>query len=212
MDTLLRRRAIYTGMRAYFDDVELLRAIRLWQQDYSLKPKFALSVFVARCCNTPELKAQRIKILAAIFIAMDMPENQLLPDPLVDISVADKATLLHDHRLDAKTSVFMQLLTHILLNFNELEARNIKQYLIANLHLIKTDQRRVMHLRDWFSGRTEALAANYDIVIMQKLINQCYVAMCNYAGPIKADQYLAAAIKETEPLSTSLKFRLHDLL
>ncbi len=56
MDLIHRRRAIYTGMRAYFDDHELYQAITLWQKDYSEKPKYALSVFVARCCSTPELK------------------------------------------------------------------------------------------------------------------------------------------------------------
>jgi hypothetical protein len=38
------------------------------------------------------------------------------------------------------------------------------------------------------------------------------MAMCELAGPVKADQFLGLAIKETEPLATEIGFRLHDLL
>ncbi len=219
MDLILRRRAVYTGMRPYFDDHELFNAITLWQTDYSEKPKFALSVFVARCCNRPELKAQRAKILASIFNAMDLPEAQLLPDAINDtkyMSVGDPLSvtpsLTTEHVQDNKTAIFMKLMAQILLKFNEDDDLNIRKFLGAHLNQIKTDERRVMHLREWLAGRTEMLGANYNVDIMQKMINLSYVAMCEYVGPVKADEYLAQAIKETEPLSLGLGFKLHDLL
>ena len=217
MELLLRRRAIFTGMRPYFDDHELLEAINLWQAEYAQKPKFALSVFVARCCNTPQLKAQRATILGAIFSALDFPENKLLSDPLEVLKHSRSAAAAHQHMADDKTKVFSELLTHILLKFNEHDQRLIRDYLVAHLPKIKTDERRSMHLRVWLSQQADnlqinSLQANYSIEILQQLINVSYVAMCEYVGPVKADQFLAQAKKETEPLAASLSFKLHDLL
>lgn len=224
MDLILRRRAVYTGMRPYFDDHELFKAITLWQTDYSEKPRFALSVFVARCCNRPELKAQRAKILASIFNAMDLPEAQLLPDAINDARYMSASEALSaslspstlstgtEHILDHKTTIFTKLMAQILLKFNEQDDLNIRKFLGAHLTQIKTDERRIMHLREWLGGHTEILGANYSVEILQKMINFSYVAMCEYVGPVKADEYLAQAIRETEPVALELGFKLHDLL
>ncbi|MEQ1597918.1 MAG: hypothetical protein ABL880_00980 [Methylotenera sp.] len=217
MELLLRRRAIFTGMRPYFDDHELLEAIHLWQAEYAQKPKFALSAFVARCCSSPQLKAQRASILGAIFSAFDFPENKLLPDPLEVLKLSKDSVDAHHHVVDAKTKVFTELLVHILLKFNGLDQQLILNYLIAHLPKIKTDERRTMHLRVWLSRQIDnlhanSLQANFSAEILQQLINISYVAMCEYAGPVRADQFLSQAMKETEPLAASLDFKLHDLL
>lgn len=212
MDLDLRRRAIYSGMRPYFDDEELFNAIKLWQADYSHKPKYALSVFVSRCCNTPQLKLKRSSILGAIFMAMELPPEKLLPDPLEELKDNGVLSLAISHKQDNKTKVFMKLIEQVLLKFNDKDDRQIRNYLIEHLSQIKTDERRIMYIREWLSSNSATLAANYDLEILQKLINLCYIGMCQIAGPVKADQYLAQAIKETELLSQELEFKLHDLL
>lgn len=212
MELAIRRRAIYTGMRPYFDNQELLDAINLWQTEYSQKPKFALSVFVARCCNSPHLKSQRSAILGAIFTAMDLPLSELLPDPFDEIKKNGTLTQDIERQQDPKTQVFVKLLEQIFLKLNESDEKRVRGFLIEHLHQIKTDKRSLMHIKEWLALSSECLAGSYDLEIMQKLINLCYVAFCNLIGPVKADQSLAQAIKETEPLSLELKFNLHDLL
>lgn len=212
MDITLRRRAIYTGMRPFFDDHELYNAVMLWQNDYTEKPKFALSVFVARCCTRPELKEQRAKILASIFSAMDLPESQLLPDPLKDLKSHGTLIPSEAHTPDGKTAVFAVLLNQLLVKFNEAHEANIRHFLLGHLSQLSIDERRVMHLREWLAGRVPVLGANYEVVVLQKLINLMYVAMCEYAGPVKADQYLFAAIKETESTAMQYQYKIHDLL
>ena len=217
MDLTLRRKAIFTGMRPYFDDYELLQAIKLWQAEYAQKPKFALSVFVARCCSSPQLKAQRSEILGAIFSALDLPESKLLADPLIVLKHSESLTNADDFTADDKTKVFTALMQQILLKFNRQDQMLVSNYLIAHLAKINTDERRKMHLRAWISQpgselTIKTLQANYSLDILQQLINISYVAMCEYTGPVKADQFLSQAIKETEPFAASLGFKLHDLL
>jgi hypothetical protein len=211
MELVLRRRAIYTGLRPYFDDQELLSLIKIWQDDFSQKPKFALSVFVSRCCNTPQLKQDRAKILGSIFMAMDAQPSELLPDPFEDLKSTDKSSILVFEN-DGKTTVFMTLLQQIFMNFDEQDEKKIRRFLIDRLKKIDMDHRRLNHMQEWLLEKTITLAANYKIEDMQKLIHFTYVAMCEAVGPVKADQYLAQAVKEIESSAQKHHFKLHDLL
>jgi hypothetical protein len=211
MELVLRRRAIYTGLRPYFDDQELLGLIKIWQDDFSQKPKFALSVYVSRCCNTPQLKQDRAKILGAIFMALDAPISELLPDPFEDLKAADTSSILGFEN-DDKTKVFMTLLQQIFMNFDDQEEKKIRRFLIENLNKIDCDNRRLKHMQQWLLEQSITLAANYKIEDMQKLVHFTYIAMCEAVGPVKADQYLAQAVKETESSAQKHNFKLHDLL
>jgi hypothetical protein len=213
MDLIFRRRAIFTGMRPYFDDHTLLDAINLWQSEYSQKPKFALSVFVARCCNSEVLKCERAKILKAIFMALELSPDELLPDPF--IALQQKKTLSSENteaHEAYQTTVFIKLLQQLFAKFNKDDEKSIRGFVIKHLAELETDKMRLMYIRDWFTMSAQTLEGQHDLDVLQKLVNLCYMAMCELAGPVKADQFLGLAIKETEPLATEIGFRLHDLL
>jgi hypothetical protein len=44
------------------------------------------------------------------------------------------------------------------------------------------------------------------------MINILYIAICEYIGPIKADQLLATAVRQTEQLAITHQVDLHDYL
>lgn len=212
-ELVLRRRAIYTGMRPYFDDQKLLGAINLWQAEYSHKPKFALSVFIARCCDSPELKDERAKILKSIFIALELAPDALLPDPYLELKPA-KNVLATGEKADNphQTVIFVALLNQLFAKFNKSDEKQIRNGVLAMLTEVKTDRMRMMYIREWFANNTQTLEGQFDLEILQKLVNLCYMAMCQQLGPVKADQYLAQAIKETESAAAETGFKLHDLL
>lgn len=213
MDLIFRRRAIFTGMRPYFDDQKLLNAINLWQSEYSHKPKFALSVFVARCCDSELLKSERAKILKAIFMALELSPDDLLPDPLIALK-QEKTSSGENAKVDEshQTTVFIKLLQQLFAKFNQADEKSIRGFVIKHLAEVKTDKMRLMYIRDWLNMSAETLEGQHDLDVLQKLVNLCYMAICELAGPVKADQLLGLAIKETEPLAIGIGFRLHDLL
>jgi hypothetical protein len=213
MDLIFRRRAIFTGMRPYFDDHTLLDAINLWQSEYSQKPKFALSVFVARCCNSEVLKSERAKILKAIFMALELSPDELLPDPFVALQQQKTLSSENAEAHEAyQTTVFIKLLQQLFAKFNKDDEKSIRGFVIKHLAELETDKMRLMYIRDWFTMSAGTLEGQHDLAVLQKLVNLCYMAMCELAGPVKADQFLGLAIKETEPLANEIGFRLHDLL
>jgi hypothetical protein len=206
----LRRRAIYTGMRPFFDDAELMAALKLWQTHFSQTPKFAYSAFLSACCNTSELKQQRSNILSGILQAMNLPERELLNDPF-DASSPPVANVIHNN-IDSKTVVFMSFITTLLAKVSTAEALLIRAALIKNSASLAMDKRHQFSLQQWLSNKAEQLEHAYDIDVMRKLVNFSYIAMCECFGPVKADMVLAQTIKQTETVAQQHHVKLHDFL
>jgi hypothetical protein len=211
MDLKLRRRAVYTGMSPYFDDAELMAALQLWQTSYSDKPKFAFTEFLSVCCNTKELKAQRNNILSSIFKAMELPENLLLADPIDEtsetISKATKKVVA-----DPTTDLFAFFFESLLNKSNEEEADAIRAFVKKRSEKLKLDPLQKKGLLDWLTHESDKLILKYDLLTLRQLINFAYIAICEYKGPVKADQLLAQTIKETKPLADEAQINLHDFL
>lgn len=212
MDLVQRRRAVYTGLRPFFNDIELSKVLELWERDFSQKPMFALNVFVARCCTTPELKEKRGELLRAVISAMDLPLSQLLPDPVKTLKSEAELKAESEHQLDHVTHVFVALLTAMLTKYDLATQGGVRNFVIENLDKLKFELRGAQRMRDWLSGQSTYLAANYKIDVLQKLVNLAYVAMCEYVGPVKADQLLAQALREVEPEAKKHKINLRDFL
>ncbi len=212
MDLVQRRRAVYTGLRPFFNDLEISKVLELWERDFSQKPMFALNVFIARCCTTPELKEKRGELLRTVIYAMDLPLNQLLPDPQKMLKTEADIKAESDHKLDNLTNVFVVLLAAMLAKYDLATQSGIRNFVIENLDKLKFEPRGAQRMREWLSGQSTNLAANYKIDVMQKLVNLTYVAMCEYVGPVKADQLLAQALKEVEPEAKKSKVNLRDFL
>lgn len=212
MDLVQRRRAVYTGLRPFFNDIELSKVLELWERDFSQKPMFALNVFVARCCTTPELKEKRGELLRAVISAMDLPLSQLLPDPVKSLKSEAELKAEAEHQLDHPTHVFVKLLTAMLNKYDLATQGGIRNFVLENLDKLKSEPRSISRMRDWLSGQSTRLAANYTIEVLQKLVNMAYVATCEYVGPVKADQLLAQALREVEPEAKKYKINLRDFL
>lgn len=212
MDLVQRRRAVYTGLRPFFNDLEISKVLELWERDFSQKPMFALNVFIARCCTTPELKAKRGELLRAVIYAMDLPPGQLLPDPVKSLKTEAEIRAESDHKLDNLTNTFVLLLAAMLAKYDLATQAGIRNFMIENIDKLKFEPRGAQRMRDWLSGQSSNLAADYKIDVLQKLVNLAYVAMCEYVGPVKADQLLAQALKEVEPEAKKSKINLRELL
>jgi hypothetical protein len=212
MDLVQRRRAVYTGLRPFFNDLELSHALITWERDFSQKPTFALNVFIARCCTTPELKEKRGEILRAVIYAMDLPLSQLLPDPQKQMRSEAELKADAQYELDNITASFVALLTAMLGKYDFSTQSGIRNFVVENLNKAKLEERSAQRMREWLSGQSTYLAADYNIDVLQKLVNLAYVAMCEYAGPVKADQLLAQALKDAEPEAKKRKINLRAFL
>lgn len=212
MDLILRRRAIYTGLRPYFDDESLLEAIHLWQIKYSDKPKFAFAEFLSECCHDKGLRSQRTNILSSIFKALDLPPHALLPDPF-DIGLDHLANLSPAEKIcDDKTMLFVHFFDNLLKSISEKDALTVRIHILNQFPALRLDELRKAYFRDWLNQKLVKLPVSYDIAAMRQLINFAYVAMCELLGPVKADQILAQTMRASSELAMQMEISLHDFL
>ncbi|MFJ5445502.1 hypothetical protein ACIKP9_04605 [Methylobacillus methanolivorans] len=210
VDIALRRRAILTGLRPFLDDDALLSAVALWAREYANQPPFALSGFVAKCCARAEHLAQRGQMLRAIIAAMELPPSQLLPDPGSQGEIL--AAVAEQARLNDQTQMFSLLLSALIGLSDASMQSMIRSRLLQQLTKQKLEREPHQVMQDWLAGHVVSLTKNYDLKLLQALVNQAYIVMCEVLGPVKADQLLANAIRQVDIQGAHLSFRVHDLL
>lgn len=213
MDLVLKRRAVYTGLKPFLNASEIAPALSLWETEFSSKPNYALASFVTRYCTTDELRRIRTQILSAIIAALESPESLLLSDPgsqvgRLTMSDADTQQVV----LDAKNSIFIALSARLWAAVDEMTERSIIDFILRNLTHLKLSGEHAGSLKDWFINRSAMFPANFELSTLQKLINLNYIALCEYYGPVKADRLLSQATHAVEAEATQLQFNLHDLL
>ena len=211
MDLKLRRRAIYTGMSPYFDDADLLAALHLWQTSYSDKPKHVLAEFLSICCKTEELKAQQNDILSSISQAMKLPENLLFADPIDEISKKINV-LAKKNGADSTTILFALFFESLLNKTHEDEIEAIRAFVAKHSAKLNLDQFQKSELFDWLNHEANTLILQYDLQTLRQLINFAYIAICEYRGAPKADQFIAQTIKELESKANEMELNLQDFV
>ena len=212
MDIALKRRAVYTGLRPYLNDDELLNALKLWQVEFSGKPKFAFTAFLAVITNTDALRSKRTRILSSLLKSMELAGVDLLADPYDETTkqyqFAAEDLIAEDHT----TTVFMHFFEQLQEKMDEKDAIGVRAYMIqhvANLHL---NTRSNKQLTDWIDKKTNTLNGLFNLHCLRQVINLAYVGMCQLIGPVKTDQMLSQTIKEVEAFANERQVNLHDLL
>jgi len=67
-------------------------------------------------------------------------------------------------------------------------------------------------LAAWVGDANEVFEVAFPTDDKRVLVNLAYIALCEYVGPVKADQLLSESIKQTEPLANQQRVNLHAFL
>ena len=212
MDLVLKRRALYTGLRPHLNDEELVTALKLWQLEYSEKPKFAFTAFLAVITNTEKLRRQRTRILSSLLRAMELSEVDLLADPYSELSkqyeFITENVMEEDHTID----VFIVFFEKLQVKMDEKDALGVRAYIIQNVKKLNLNTRTTMQLTEWINKESSVLKGRYNLSSLRQVINLAYVAMCQLKGPVKTDQLLSQTIRDVEAFANEKQVNLHDLL
>ena len=213
MDVVYTRRAVFTALRPFFPDMDLLTAMMIWQEKYANKPTHAFTLFLSECCRITEQKHSRLLLLKAIFGALEMPQQHLLPDPLNHETNQFDSLVGHPQLPEADNVVFVGLINALLSHLgNDLDLK-VTSYLIAHIGAnLALNTQQMFALKAWADKSILTLNAAFDNKQKQVIIHIMYIAICEYIGPVQADQLLALAVKAAEPLAKAHHVDLHDYL
>lgn len=191
-DVSFRRRAIYTGLRPFMPEEQLMEALLLWQDNFATAPRFTLQKFVAELCHDNALRSRRADILLSLVQAMNMPGASLLPDPLASRSgthaVADEDTLL-----GSAAAALLEAILTLSAGDNRYQLR---LDLLASLDGSRLPQDVFQRVQRWLVDNSPLDGLTGERRILRAVVNQVYVALCQRAGPVETDRVLAAAVDE----------------
>lgn len=204
MSLTTRRRAIYTGLAGHFAEDELLAVLALWENKYADKPPFALNEFLGEVASTTERKLERARLYRELVGALTGPLSDLLPDPEPQLrrwrqSVGGGLSLLSCTDEQARHS--FEALSRAL--FNELDmdlVPRLQRFAGGNLAAMQCSNPQRVRVRAWLEKGAELEQAGLTVEHLRQLLNLLYVGLCEYLGPVIADQHLSRAVQQVETL------------
>lgn len=209
---MFKKRAVYTGLESFLTNAQLMQAMVLWENKYANEPKFAMRKFVADLCKRNGQTLAQAEVLGKLVRTMALPEEKLLPDPSPEIESYKKHYRVQAkvERRSPEVEVFQLLLSGLLDGLRPSIRESVIRYAIDGLHAmdISTGLRR--ELVFWLKGESTIIYMPVvDVHQLRGTINMFYVAICEYIGPIKADQLLA---QEVRRLSDNKEERVQSLI
>lgn len=196
----LRRRAIFHGLCEIMPRNEAQKAVGIWQTDFSDKPVYALQPFISRITTGFGLDVPRNIIQRALINALSLNEADLPEDPLSNTAI--ETTYLRASRETdiVFTSLFLKLLSSTE-NQNVGVILNIRTELVEQVKRmsIKRDVQEKL-ITTIHEPQTENLISGLSVEQMKTVLHFIYVDLCEFIGPVRADQIMSESIKQTHEL------------
>lgn len=195
-----KKLAIQAALEPYLGNESLSRAIRIWEEKYSQQPTFALQRFINEFCDSATLTAQRSQILQSLIKALSGADGRPRNTPMAALTASSTDTV--DVRRDERIACFSQLVETVLMRTPGDMHIKIRLYLLDNLPPMKLNTLAHRALQAWLSQQYRIPAeVMLDEPALRHLVNLLYISLCEFLGPVKADNLLHDAVLLTEAAS-----------
>lgn len=210
-----KKRAVYTSLYPYLERDNLMRAMILWEDEYSDQPSFAVQHFVNDICSDSDLKSIRRTLLMSLIKTLALPESELMPDPSTRVAAYKKHYKISSGDPVSKDLViFQKLVSNMLDQVNANVSANIKDYVIDNLAKSTISTLLKQQIQLWLSKQVVSIKApSPDINDLRMIINFFYVGFCEFTGPVETDRILGRSVATvTDNYSNELSEGMRKLL
>lgn len=202
MSLTTRRRAIYTGLAGHFSEEEALPLLSLWEAKYADKPPFALNEFLAEVVQRTERKFERARLYRELVGALTGPTANLLPDPAPRLQAWRQGAGVAAEEVsgpDALARQTFEVLSRELFGLLDADmVPRLRRFAAGNLTGMQVETELRLRLRGWLEqGGSLGLTA-LNLEQLRMLLNLLYIGLCEFLGPVTADQVLTRAVQKAE--------------
>jgi hypothetical protein len=208
MSLTTRRRAIYTGLAGHFGEDEILPLLSLWEAKYADKPPFALNEFLGEVAQRSGRKLERARLYRELVGALTGPASNLLPDPTPRVHAWRQGEGLEAEEVsgpDALARQTFEALSQALFGLLDPDmVPRLRRFAAGNLNGMQLETELRLRLRGWLEQGGSLGLTSLSLEHLRVLLNLLYIGLCEYLGPVTADQVLTRAVQKTERLSLQL--------
>ena len=208
MSLTTRRRAIYTGLAGHFGEDEILPLLSLWEAKYADKPPFALNEFLGEVAQRSGRKLERARLYRELVGALTGPASNLLPDPAPRVHAWRQGEGLEAEEVsgpDALARQTFEALSQALFGLLDPDmVPRLRRFAAGNLNGMQLETELRLRLRGWLEQGGSLGLPSLSLEHLRVLLNLLYIGLCEYLGPVKADQLLTRAVQQVELLQLPL--------
>ncbi|MGB1906140.1 MAG: hypothetical protein ACPHN3_02340 [Spongiibacter sp.] len=200
-----RRQAIREGLATYLAEAELSRAITHWENRYADQPSLALQRYVADICQAYAIPEKRSTVLRSLIHAM----GQL---PAGEVTARAASTTAKTSGADALSQAFSALMLAMMAQLDDSQRHKIRIDYLAALRQQQLPLPVRESLQRWLGNRETLSLTSTSNSLLQTLLNQFYVLLCERLGPVIADHILARGVRRVKEHSPQLNSAVNRLL
>ena len=172
----------------------LASALILWDEKYAHKPTFALQHYLRELCSDLEIAHMRSRMLQALVSAMSSAQDEH-HNRTANSSQLNAARKPHNSPL---LLMFMALVDGLIEAPGGEAATRTRLYILENLAKVPLSPTERWSFHAWLNQVAPLTGTTPSIHTLQQVINLAYVALCEYLGPIKADQILQNTVSNVQ--------------
>lgn len=192
-----KRKAVEEALMPFIHGKTLANALVLWDEKYAHQPTFALQHYLRELCSDIEVAHMRSRMLQALVSAFsslqdDRQSRAPASDPKPStppVARANSSPIL---------AMFMALVENLIDTPGGDASTRIRLYVLENLEKIPLPTHERWAFQGWLNQMAPLTGTTPNINTMQQVINLAYVALCEYLGPIKADQILQNTVSQMQ--------------
>jgi hypothetical protein len=194
-----KRKAVEEALMPFIHGKTLANALILWDEKYAHQPTFALQHYLRELCNDLEIAHMRSRMLQALvstFSSMqDDRHNRISNHQPIKPNTLNTAQKPNSSPV---LLMFMALVEQLIDAPGGDASTRIRLYVLENLTKISLPTQDRWAFHGWLNQMAPLTGTTPTINIMQQVINLAYVALCEYLGPIKADQILQNTVSRVQ--------------
>ncbi len=192
-----KRKAVETALMPFIHGKTLAQALVLWDEKYAHKPTFALQHYLRELCSDIELAHMRSRMLQALVVAFSSLQDKRQEPTHAAPAAASKSTSNHPQS-SPELQMFMALVEQLINSAKGDNATRVRLYVLENIEKLPAPPNDRRALQSWLNQITHLTGTTLNIHLMQQVINLAYVGLCEYLGPIKADQFLQDSVSQVQ--------------
>lgn len=196
MNSLQKRQAIKDALAPFIQGRQLASALILWDEKYAHQNHFALQHYLRELCTDMEVAHLRSRMLQSLITTFSsLQDEREAQQQQANRAKKNSSRFNLSAGYSGELMIFVALVEKFIESLNHEMSTRTRLYILENLIKVKITPLQRSALQQWLN-RIEPLKYDFKIdhKAMQHVINLAYVAICEYQGPIKADQTLQTSV------------------
>ncbi len=208
------RRAIFSATEKFLSLENRYRALIIFEKKHISRVPFDAQDYMTDLCQSPALKEKRSEMLQLLAKFLNTHIDQLPADPELELAryKTKNPELMTTSNADHSTRACVLVIQNIFSSLNADEQFKAKGKVLNSVNKSDMASMAKSSIQSWLTGGNKLKMDHTELNDRQLLINLLYTAVCEFRGPVLADQMLNKVVTHSIRANPNLDLSIRELL